>query len=167
MVDVDGDGDADVLSDLDPNGTVFVRSRRFDGATAGSRLQYGEGSVGTGGMSPTLGAKGPFRVGETCELRVTGGLAATIGFVGYGVTSSNLSNAPLPGLTSYADPWLAFVAIATGGAQGNAGEGASVTPFVVPASAAGTTVYAQAFLLDLGAPTIVSSTNGLEIRFGS
>ncbi len=161
FVDVDQDGDLDVMG-----GTV-VKNLRFDGATDGTARQYGKGTVGTGGATPAIGARGPLRPGTTsAQIRVrrARGGASAIFFVslaqaalpvGYGTTL--LVSAPIPIITTF--PLT--------GAPGVAGVGEldfDVSPFVPAAS--GFSFFHQVFVVDPAHPLGAAASNGLEVHYG-
>jgi hypothetical protein len=156
--DVDGDGDQDVVSDY------LTRNVRFDGSGAGARRQYGEPTPGTFDIVPVLGAAGPFRAGETIELRLSGATGAT--------AVLGMSNAPASfqsgGVLTLLDtsPAAGFTTIDL--ALGNSGIGAARASLPMPLelSMIGTTLYCQAFVADPGVAGGLSATNGLRLTFG-
>ena len=163
-LDVDGDGDIDF-------GAAYIhRNVLHSGETGGFRLQYGAGTPGTGGMIPTLGAAGPFRLGETPEIRLTGAVGGTLSSLAVGTSASELAGFPFPSTTVYVDPLGAtfvVIPVPVGGPAGEVGKGSWALPVSVTANmAAATSFYHQAFVLDLGAADFFSATNGLEIDYG-
>jgi DNA-directed RNA polymerase specialized sigma24 family protein len=105
VVDVDGDGDADVV------GERLVRNLTFAGAAAGRRVQYGTPRPGSDGMLPVLGAKGPFRRGALADSRIRGALGGTFGVYFVGTQQVAMHEFPLPGLVTYAFPFVVPIAI--------------------------------------------------------
>lgn len=163
IADVDGDGDDDALSE------VVRHGRGFEGVAGGARVQYGTSFAGTDGRAPTLGATGPFRVGETIEFRVRGGLGGATCTFAISRAPAELPDTPVPGLTSWVDPsnyWFQTVTVTLSGAPGEPGVGTAVIPFTVPAGYYGTSEYFQAMIDDPGTLSGLSATNGLRIDFG-
>jgi hypothetical protein len=86
-----------------------------------------------------------------------------------GLASTNLPAFPLPGLTTFVDPFgpvFVVVALPTTGTPGVVGSGAFTLPVNVDPSWVGLSWYHQAFPLDTGAPGLVSASNGLELVYG-
>jgi hypothetical protein len=164
FADVDGDGDIDAL------GERVYRGRKYEGADSGARLQYAYGFPGSGGVTPTLGAVGPFRAGAAIEFRITGGVGGALCHFKISRAVASLANTPVLGVTTWIDPGdpaFQIVPVILSGTPGVSGVGKATIPFTIPAGYAGLSEYFQAFLLDPGAPNGVSATNGLRIDFGS
>ncbi|MEQ1893985.1 MAG: VCBS repeat-containing protein, partial [Planctomycetota bacterium] len=135
FLDADGDGDLDALAQrVAPN-------RAFEGATAGARLQFGDGLAGLGTLTPKLGAEGPFRVGETVTVRIAGGRGGASATLVRGRTRVDWNQGGLPVYVDPADPDYATTTLTLDGPSGSAGTGTSTVSFVVPASDAGTTTF--------------------------
>ncbi|HKB15495.1 MAG TPA: VCBS repeat-containing protein, partial [Planctomycetota bacterium] len=156
VADVDGDGDIDSVSH------DVVRNRRFEGATAGLRRQYGLGLPGSGGMIPTLGAAGPFRPGQAADLRMTGGLGGVSAVLVLGTSELSI---PILGGTLLALPQVA-IPLVLAGTPGVPGEGSFTFPWVVAPGLAGQSAYCQVGVLDPGAPQSVAFSNGLRVTVG-
>lgn len=163
VADFDTDGDADVLHTSEPQ--YWIPGRTFEGDSAGRHLQYGHGSEGTGGLRPILGAKGPFRAGETVELRLLGGRGGAIAHLKVAFSSSNIEDYPFPGMNAYAEPWSRRLVYSLDGTEGAPGAGRKTITSVVPQALVGKTLYYQFYVLDPGAEFGWSSSNGLEIRY--
>ena len=159
FADVDGDGDVDAV------GPRVARHTRFHVPTDGLREQYGANSSGLGGMGPKLGATGPFRVGESINLRLSGGPGASWALMTLGLGRSDLADWPAPGLTAYAYPPVLSLGLSLDGNPGEAGTGGFSIPAIVPPVAAGASFTFQAFVLDQTAPHWWTQTNGLELSF--
>ncbi|MFK7742103.1 MAG: FG-GAP repeat domain-containing protein [Planctomycetota bacterium] len=156
--DGDADGDADLI------GTLMVQNRRYHGASAGRRVQRYEGVAGEDGAVPVLGATGPFRVGETEVLTLTGVPGPTVAVLGISLGEQLQPNVPLPGLTLHLDLATTVVGtlpIPTDG-QGRAAASASL-PIQLVQGLQGVSFYVQAFVLDAAAPQGVSSS-GLLVK---
>jgi hypothetical protein len=151
--DADDDGDADLM------GSGLTRSRAVTGLQSGLKRQYGQGTPGSGGLPPHLGARGPVRTGFWAELRVAQALSGSNGVLAIGFNASNIPNSPLPGLTSYA----AAAAVLLPFVQG---PGNSHFPTFLAPSLAGQRIFLQAALADAAGPGGVIVTNGLEILIG-
>lgn len=161
-VDADLDGDTDLV------GAFTTRSNRFAGAAAGNRLQFFAGTPGEGGAAPVLGATGPFRVGSTEVLRLTGVPGPTIALLGLSLGTTTLPGVPLPGLTLRLDPASLIVAdwpIA----QSGQGRAAAMTtlPILLMNGLQGYTFYLQAFVFDPAAPQLFTQSNLLQKNVGS
>jgi len=159
--DCDGDGDVDVMTDR------LFQNTRFHGDAAGLRRQYGTGVAGTGGMIPTLGATGPFRVGSTQTFHMTGGVGAGSAVVTWGLAESNVLNKPLGGLVAYNWPWLHKnrVPYPMSGAPGEAGTGSFSLTLPISSAYAGVSLYYQLYVIDPGAPQYWSHSGGLQIDY--
>lgn len=159
--DADGDGDVDLI------GSRTTQSRRFVGASAGRRLQVHDGTAGEGGAVPVLGATGPFRVGETEVLRLTGVPGPTIAVLGISLGAAALPNVPLPGLTLWLDPAALIVGDWPISAPGFGRAAAMTTlPIWLPNGLQGFSFWAQAFVFDPAAPAWFSSSNALQKTVG-
>ncbi|MFN0245209.1 MAG: FG-GAP repeat domain-containing protein [Planctomycetota bacterium] len=159
-VDVDGDGDEDLIGD-----NVY-RSRRFEGEDGGLRRQGAGALEGAGGVLPTLGAVGPFRAGETVHMGLTGATGHVSGrLLATNVTGSSLlfggGNAGHSPAQRVLRPFLV-----TSGAAGAAGVGTWSTQFEVVPGLVGRTMRYQIELTDPWAPVGVSRTNELLLTFG-
>jgi hypothetical protein len=159
-LDVDGDGDEDLI------GAYIFKNRRFENTTGGVRKQAAGGIPGTGGIVPTLGASGPFRVGLDAQMVLTGALGGVQGLW----YQHFLGEQPPPftgghhaGQSSLYYPPAHFT---TSGTPGAAGEGKWTGPFVVPPSVAGTTKVYFCTLHDPGAVSALARSNDLYITYG-
>jgi len=157
---VDGDGDDDAVW----NGVML--NRTFSGRNAGLRVQYGASTSGSQGQAPTLGARGPFRVGEKPELIITGAAPDTVGVIVHGDTQSDLADLPVKGAHLYASPWNVALAFRIPGNPAEFGSGRATIPYTVPASAAHRNVFVQVFVADAGAVGGAAVSNGLRLRHG-
>ncbi len=157
--DVDGDGDTDVISDR------VILNRTVGRPIGGYRAQYGVSTPGLGGMTPVLGASGPFRVGETAVTRLRGGRGGSTAYLAIGSQATSVVGIPGPGLTAYTLPTV-IVPIPLTGKPGEPGTGGFTLPFVVPPSAVGTALAQQCFVIDPAAPSGFAQSNGLALFFG-
>lgn len=166
LADMDGDGDLDcIISNLNSNFRIGW-NQFYLTPQNGYRRQYGNSTFGLDGMPPTLGAKGPVRYGDICEIRLVGCVGeAGVAFV-LGPAETAVLDWPLPGLVGYTYPWLATAEAYAGGTPGAPGEGSVSIPFVVPAELVGSTVYLQAYSFDASVPQLITATNGLLLTFG-
>jgi hypothetical protein len=157
-VDWDGDGDLDL-------GLAFGKSLRntaVHGAASGLRLQYGVGAVGTGGVTPLLGADSCPREGRTGSLRLTCGRGGAEGLLVFGLTPSAT---PLLGGTLYCDP-IVFLPTTLAGAPGVGGAGHASFAFTIPIGLRGVELLQQAGFADPAAVGGVSLTQALKTRIG-
>ena len=163
-VDADGDGDFDLAGDW------ILEGARFTPPADGRRRQFGQGTPGSGGMTPVLGATGPFRLGEEVEVRLRGTLGGALSILAFGPTAAELPGFPTPSTTTYVEPLgpgFVVLSLPTGGAPGAPGEGGWTIEFPVPPSlATAGPFYHQAFALDPGAAFGFSATAGLELDYG-
>ncbi len=162
QVDVDADGDLDLLSNRTFKCTLRTSPEH------GFRRQFGTGLAGTGGITPKLGGVGAFHAGETVQLVATSVVGGAPGFLGFGTGAVVWTDFFVPGLTLYVDPLAAgFVVVPfnASGVPGDPGAGRAQTPpYPVPPGLAGTTMYKQGIFLDGGG---LSSTNGLQLVYGA
>jgi hypothetical protein len=163
MLDFDGDGDDDVL------GTMVSFGTRFEGDAVGSRLQYGFGFPGSGGLVPVLGATGPFRMGHAPTIRLRGAVGGAFSALLVGTGATQLGNWPVPGSTLWVDvfsgPWF-LIHLFGSGVPGAAGQGTFTLPVSVGPALIGAPFMHQAFAIDLGAAGFVASSNGLQLTYG-
>ncbi|MCY2958829.1 MAG: VCBS repeat-containing protein [Planctomycetota bacterium] len=160
LSDPDGDGDLDLLSDR------FVRNTAHQGDDAGRRLQVFDGQAGQGGIVPLFGAEGPFRVGETAQLRLRGLRPGAIGRV---VVSYPSDPPPTFGGMHAATRHRIFSEIhftASGVAGGEAGSGSWSLDYTVPGYSAGRTKCYTAFVEDADALGGQARSNHLYITYG-
>lgn len=172
--DVDGDGDDDLL---DASYTHylgghdrFVKSFVHEAPAAGERLQVGKGTAGAGGMVPTLGATGPFRVHETVELHLTGACPGATGRL----LVECVPDMP-EGSEDPARPRSALSALSpvppktftvTGGLGDPDGSGTWSLSFPVDASVAGLVFRYVVEIDDPAAAGGIAKSNALYLRFG-
>jgi hypothetical protein len=161
-LDLDGDGDADMF------GAQLFKNRHFEGVDGGMRKQSDVGSIpGSSGITPTLGASGPFRVGEHAEMVLTGAVGGAQG-LWYQVWLGD-TPPPFAGRGHHqASPSLYYppLHITTSGAPGVAGEGKWSLPFEVPTYIAGRTRVYHCDVYDQGAPNGIARSNKLTITYG-
>lgn len=160
--DLDADGDVDVI------GTGLLRNAQFESPAAGVIRQFGHGVAGSGGAIPLLGAQGPAKLGSTSyELRLRRGLGAAPTLIAIGLQETLIPNAPVGGMTYYIGGTTVFLGFAIGGASGQPGTGFLTIPAPISATLAGLTLYHQTFHNDPGAQFHASSSNALQVTFGS
>ena len=143
--DVDGDGDTDVISNR------LFRNLAVDGPQGGVRKQSGAGVAGTAGITPVLGATGPFHAGGRMTRHVTGGLGGAIASFRLTVDATSVT----------------YGAFVLGGTPGAAGEGRLdlATPLVP--SLLGKTFELEALVIDPQAQGGISQSNVLSLTIGS
>ncbi|MFN0245210.1 MAG: FG-GAP-like repeat-containing protein [Planctomycetota bacterium] len=156
--DFDGDGDEDLIA------TNVHRGRAFEGSDGGLRCQRGGALPGSGGVVPTLGAAGPFRVGETVTLRLNG----ATGHVHGSLLVTDAGTAPLVSAGAAHAPtrFTRRTLLTTSGATGAAGVGSWSTTFVVTPDLVGHKKQFQVELVDPWAPAGTSRSNTLYLTFG-
>ena len=159
VADVDGDGDLDLIGS-----GILVFNRLRTPETSGCSRQYGQGTAGSGGIVPRIGARGPFEVNGTANFDVTGLLGGTSIFVVVGDQAVNQPNYPLPGLTNYTN--AAFYNVFTvGGAWLSPGAGEFHFGYFMPPFLAGLSLYHQVYAYDPLTPGFFSSSGGLLISY--
>ncbi|MEM7310776.1 MAG: FG-GAP-like repeat-containing protein [Planctomycetota bacterium] len=163
--DVDGDGDTDLM------GEYIAKSAAFHPSYGdGARVQAHAPTSGAGGMVPILGATGPFRAGESVQLRLSGAVGGALSVLVFSPHQASLLDFPVVGANLYVDPFqpgFAQVQVPLAGAPGAPGAGTfGVGGFVVPAEIAGLTFYHQVFVIDFSAPGAVVSSNLLALTYG-
>lgn len=161
LADVDGDGDEDFLTDR------LIRNAAHAPPVCGRRRQTAPGVAGTGGLVPTLGADGPFRVGEAAELRLTGGRGGASGVLTVRLVRGGErgpTGAGWIGPTS--EPILAQLPFVLGGPAGEPGVGSWSFPYTVPASFGTQTRRYEAEILDPAAPGGVARSNAMVVTYG-
>jgi hypothetical protein len=159
-LDIDGDGDEDLVD------THLHKNRCFESVAGGMRKQTAGGLAGAGGILPTLGASGPFRVGQSAEIVLTG---ATGGIPGvFYQTYLGTAPPPFPGGHHAATIYSYYPAshFTTSGTPGSVGEGRWSLPFTVPGYVAGKTKVYHVDLHDPGAPTGLARSNKLYVTYG-
>lgn len=161
LMDADGDGDLDLVGDR------VVRGVRFHGLAGGVRRQYGVGSAGEGGVTPVLGAVGPFRSGSPIEVRLSGVPGPSMALLAFGSTAGSTVPPIRPGAPLLIEPstlgwdWLPIPGIGEG-----RGAAAAIYPVVVPGRLAGLRIALQAIVLDTSAPRGVTTSNGVALTVG-
>ncbi len=157
LADADGDGDLDFIRDR------IVFNRQFDGPTAGEREQYGPGLAGTGGVTPVLGAVGPFRPGSSMEVRLVGGRGGARAFLLVG--NEEAANPVRGGLVLTNN--IKVIEVTLDGNPGEAGVGSfSLVHPSLPATRANSTFYVQGFVSDPEAVERFAFTQGLRLYLG-
>ena len=160
LADADADGDVDVF------GAVTTRGLRFQPPEGGGLRQYSGGSIGSGGAFPLLGGTGPLTVGSSqATVRISRGVGGAVGVLGLGSAQTLQPGVPVTSVTLLVELPLLFAPILLDGPAGAAGQGDLELALPISPVLAGTSVFAQAFLIDPGAPDLISATNGVEASF--
>ena len=157
--DVDGDRDMDLITNS------VVRNRTFEGADAGQRKQVPGGVAGAGGIVPTLGASGPFRVGCDATLRLRGARPAAhaellIQEAGSMPATFGIGHVRQGRFTRYIDMTT------SGYAYDPPGSGAWSSFFTVPTEFAGRTYRYEVFVEDPAAAGGAARSNALFLAYG-
>jgi hypothetical protein len=166
LADLDGDGSPDALN---PHRRIVNRCMAPTTPAPGVRVQYGAGGLGTSGIAPLLGARGPFRPGHTIAVRIRGGIGAAPAILGVSL-APRATPAPFgTGQQLYIDPGsplTVLLPLTLGGASGQPGAGTAEIPFAVPPALTGLSFDQQAAVADAAAPFGICLTNALRITFG-
>jgi hypothetical protein len=144
-----------------------VRNTLYQGAAGGLRVQDQSGIAGAGGVTPTFGARGPFRVGEAAELRLRGVRPGASGRV----VVAYLSDPAPPsfgGMQSATRHRIhSLISFNASGVDGDpAGSGAWSLPYTVPGYSAGRTKLYLALVGDGAAPGGEARSNRLYVTYG-
>jgi len=163
--DVDGDGDEDLVTNR------LVRNRRHSLTEDGRRKQTGTGTSGTGGLVPTLGADGPFRVGESAELRIRGGVGGATGVLTVtrihgGHPGSGGQSGPRAWIAPTFDQVLARIPFTLSGTPGQAGTGCWNLPFTIAPDLASEIRRYRVEIDDPAAAGGFARTNEMVLSFG-
>ena len=156
LCDLDGDGDEDYLTDR------LIRNATHSLPASGRRRQFGKGTNGTGGRVPTLGADGPFRVGEAAELRVSGGRGGATGVLIVTLVHGG-ERGPGGWLSPTFEQVVARLPFVLSGTPGVAGTGSWTRPYTVPATSALETRRYVVEIADPAASGGIARTNTLVL----
>jgi hypothetical protein len=161
-IDVDGDGDLDLVSER------LVRNPRWSGLEHGARRQNTTGNPGANGRTPTLGENGPFQVGSTVTLRLTGAAPFASGMLVAG-----WDHGQSPPFRQGTGPMVAqrvqitsVVPFSTSGTAGFDGSGTWSLTYQVPPYKAGRTYQYRAYIDDASAVDGRSASNVLWVTYG-
>jgi hypothetical protein len=159
--DLDGDGDLDAI------GPDVTWNDAIPNPGSGEREQYGTSGPAACSVRPVLGATGPFRVGETLELRTSGVQPGAPGAMVVGLSPSNLANFPWPGITTHAWPWASFFYLPTPVGKGTEpGDGLSTATFPIGSNwPSFGDLYHQVYFFDPCSPSLVTASNGMRLRY--
>ncbi len=134
---------------------------------AGGWAQYGVRFAGSDGLKPLVGATAPLPSPSTTGgLRGVGARGGTLGFLGVGMSQAMELDAPLAGLVKNYDGLLNLVQVPLSRSPADPGSGEWSYTFPDLAPFAGAVRYCQLFVIDPGAPALVSATNGWRVEFG-
>ncbi len=158
LADVDGDGDDDFVTDR------LVRNATFTPPESGRRRQVEDGTPGTDGLVPTLGAAGPFRLGEIAEVRLRGGLGGARGVLM--ILRGDGESSPLVRGHARSASVLARIPFVLDGEPGVAGTGGFDLRFRVSLNYAGLIRGFVAKIEDPVAPAGTAQSNTLVLSFG-
>ncbi len=159
-------GDLDQDGDLDLVGHRSYANLRHSGAAAGSRLQYGTGSPGTGGRVPLLSMAGQIRTGLVPSVRVRRGHGGAPVALVFGATQTYIPNL-LPGVTGYVDNLFSLLLFTMNGAPGQPGAGGLDMPMPIPPGVAGYEVFVHALVLDPVGPIGLVPSNATRFTVGN
>jgi hypothetical protein len=161
LADLDQDGDMDLC------GFHTLWNRTFDGDAAGMRRQYGFGSVGTGMRRPLLSVTGAIRGGLQPSIRLRNAVGGSVALLLLGSESNNGPSLILPGVTSYVGGLNLIAGYGLPGALWQEGVGALDLPVALPTGLGGARLFLQFVMLDAGAPSGWSNSNGCEMLIGN
>jgi hypothetical protein len=152
-LDIDGDGDAEYVTDVIWNNCLN------DSRERGARRQTAGGRGDAAGRVPTLGASGAFRPGERAVLRLSGVPSGALAVLSVAWPDAGGKTRALP---ERFDPLFSFLTRGPAAAGAGGWRGA----FTVPSSLAGLEVRLRVDLLDAQDPKKSLRSNVLELTFG-
>jgi len=161
LVDLDGDGDVELCTDS------IWKNISVEMPESGARHQWGAGRADIHGFTPTLGATGPFRVGEAAQIRVTGAPGGASGFL---LVNYTTPAAPFTGgATSWAvaEQFVTSIPFTTTGTTGATGVGGWTLDYTVPPYVLGRTKVYRAILSDPNQPGRDVRSNRLILEYGN
>jgi len=133
----------------------------YDGnACAGSIAEYGQGCPGSGGIVPALTMSGCPSPGDAVRLTLTGALGGTTALLALGQQTASIPMGPCTLLVGGLFP--IYPALPTGGS--GPGNGGFDLPINVPPAAAAADYAVQAWVIDPGAASGRSATNGVSFQ---
>jgi hypothetical protein len=158
--DCDGDGDVDAV------GSRVWLNTTTSGPGASASRQTETGVPDAFAMTPVLGGKGPYHVGNPVDIRLTGAPPQVNGFL-FVVDGSFPAESPVMAtvLGFGASRSLKRVPFHTSGVPGWSGTGAWTLNFGVPGYVAGTTRTYVALMPDPAAPGHQVRSNEFSIRY--
>lgn len=139
-------------------------------ATVHAQVPYGDGTAGLGGVVPRLDAPQAWMGNADFEWRIDNALGGSIAYL---LVSAAPGSTVINGTEILVDvnpaALLAVEAVPLGGPSGlpTFGSGDFAAPILLPPipALAGFSLYAQALVIDPGAPGSLAATNGLESPF--
>src|SRR5262245_3306336 len=152
-LDIDGDGDAEYVTDVIWNNCLH------DSREWGARRQRTGGRADGAGRLPTLGASGPFRPGDRPVLRLSGVPSGALAVLSVARSDAGGKTRALP---ERFDPLFSFLTEGPAAAGAGGWRGA----FTVPSSLAGLEFHLRVDLLDALDPRKSLRSNVLELTFG-
>ena len=153
-------GDYCVGRVVEPFASLFFGARM-----CGSAAAYGTATAGTGGEEPLIGMKTFPTIGNAnWALTVSNGIGGGIGVMA--ISLSAALGIPALGGALWIDPTFVGLTplLLLNGTPGVAGNGSGQTTIPLPATTTlvGTRLYAQALLIDPGAPADFAMTSGFQ-----
>ncbi len=162
--DLDGDGDVDLY------GREFVHGNGWEGLAGGAAQQYGEGTAGTGGYVPLFGVQGPYHKNSlTLTKQLRRGVGGGVALYAVGLAGAELPGFPTPFITTYVDPnaLAALLTLPLDGVPGEPGGGSFDFPVSVQPYLTGFAFWEQVFVIDPGAPELISASNAMFVQLGN
>lgn len=162
--DLDGDGDLDLY------GREFVYGNGWQGLAGGAAVQFGEGTAGTGGYVPLFGVQGPYhKDSPTLNKQLRRGVGGGVALYAVSLAGAELPGFPTPFITTYVDPnsLAALLTLPLDGVAGEPGGGSFDFPVSVQPYLTGFAFWEQVFVIDAGAPELISASNALFVQLGN
>ncbi|MFT7620542.1 MAG: hypothetical protein ACI97A_004199 [Planctomycetota bacterium] len=161
LIDLDGDGDLDLLGD------TVIANQAITRLGTGFAQEYGQSTLGTGGFAPVLSAQGPFAMATgDSRVRISRGLGQAQGIFSIGNRRVQIRNFYGLNLGLHVDSVFSSSPTTLFGASMEPGVGFRNIEFTISPFLAGRTFYMQAGFSDPGAALGFTATNGLQIQFG-
>jgi probable HAF family extracellular repeat protein len=128
---------------------------------SGGFTPYAAGCPGSGGFTPALQGLGCPSAGQPAALDLTRGLGGAPGALLFGLGTGPLPLSPSCSLAvAPLSPLLVPFALSAGGP----GQGAKFFLFTLASGTPPADVYAQAAVLDIGVPGLVSASNAVQVQ---
>jgi hypothetical protein len=159
-----------VAGEVSPNGSSgetvsLIEIDRSTTTCDGAFVPFGDGLVGTGGLTPALRAEGCAAPGEVTTAHIENAVGGAMGWLVFGITEAAM---PYRGGVLYL--WPADIAwpVALGGSAGVAGEGSAdvVAPWPNDPAITGTVLIMQAGFMDVAAAQGWALTQAVLVEVG-
>ncbi len=168
VADLNGDGALDIVRAAYP-ASLRLLCDPVPGMPPGAYDQYGMAATVGSPAFPILGAKGPFRSGETVRVILRGGVGGSLAILA--ISTGRLAS-PIAWPQSHslyldaASPSTLLLPVQLGGAVGVPDAGTATLDFAIPPGFSGVELHHQAAVADPNNPTGISLSNAFHILYG-